>query len=90
MSSLTETSPVARRLIGRLVAAVAVVVLAPLAWSYGHALTKPGSDGVGIRTVEWFRDHHASMLVAWAEKEWYAHHAPPKGGVPKKLPGRRP
>jgi hypothetical protein len=63
-----------------------LVVLVPLAWSYGQALTKPGSDGLGIRTVEWFRDHGAQGLVARVERAWYTHHAPPKGGLPKRLP----
>jgi hypothetical protein len=62
----------------------------PLGWSYGQALTKAGTDSVGIRTVEWLREHGASHMVAWVEREWYQHHAPPKGGVPKHLPSVLP
>jgi hypothetical protein len=39
-------------------------VLVPLAWSYGQALTKPGTDSLGIRSVEWVRDHGGQRLVA--------------------------
>jgi hypothetical protein len=39
-----------------------------------------------VRSVEWIRDHGGSHLVAWVETEWYSHHPPPKGGVPKQLP----
>ena len=61
-------------------------MLVPLAWSYGQALTKPGRDGLGIRSVEWLRDHGGQSVVARIERAWYTHHAPPKGGVPKRLP----
>jgi len=67
---------------GRVIALALAVALAPVAWSYGHALTRPSSDSLGIRTTEWVKDHGGRGLVAWAEKSWYTHHAPKKGGVP--------
>ena len=88
-----ETAPTApvpperrRRRRWKLVLAIILVALAPVGWSYGRALTRPGTDGLGVRSVEWIRDHGGSRLVAWVETEWYSHHAPPKGGVPKALP----
>jgi len=67
---------------GRVVLLALVAVLAPVAWSYGHALTRPSNESVGIRTTEWVRDHHGRGLVAWAETFWYNHHQPKKGGLP--------
>ncbi|MBV8160850.1 MAG: phosphodiester glycosidase family protein [Acidimicrobiia bacterium] len=51
-------------------------------WSYIHALTAPGTDGVGVRSVEWLRDHGGNGIVSTVERWWYAHHQPPKGGPP--------
>ena len=61
---------------------VAAVVLAPLAWSFGHALTRPGTDPLGIRATEWVKDHGGNGIVLWTERTWYSHHAPKKGGAP--------
>jgi hypothetical protein len=63
-----------------------VAVLLPVGWSYGHTLTRKSSDSLSVRSVEWIRDHGGQGPVAWIEREWYTHHAPPKGGVPKTLP----
>jgi hypothetical protein len=71
-----------RRTIGTAVLAALLIVLVPVGWSYGHALTRPGNESVGIRTTEWVRDHGGRGIVAWAENFWYSHHAPKKGGVP--------
>jgi len=68
---------------GRLLAIVLLALLLPVGFSYGRALTKPGTDSVGIRSVEWIKDHGGRGLVAWIEKVWYTHHAPKKGGTPK-------
>jgi hypothetical protein len=65
------------------VALLAVALaLVPVAWSYGHALTRPSGESLGIRTTEWVRDHGGRGVVAWAETAWYNHHQPKKGGVP--------
>ena len=76
------------RWVRRTVLTVLVVVLMPLLWSYGHALARPGTDSLGIRSTEWVKDHGGRGLVAWAERTWYQRHAPKKGGVPlaKNLP----
>jgi hypothetical protein len=58
------------------------LALVPVAWSYGHALTRPTNQSVGIRTTEWLRDHGGRGLVVWAETTWYNHHQPKKGGLP--------
>ncbi|MGH9062624.1 MAG: hypothetical protein ACRD0L_01355, partial [Acidimicrobiales bacterium] len=66
----------------RRLAVLVVLALIPVGWSYGHALTAPGSAGPGVRTVEWVRSHGGAGLVAAAEDYWYSHHPPPKGGKP--------
>ncbi|MGH3320323.1 MAG: phosphodiester glycosidase family protein [Streptosporangiaceae bacterium] len=58
------------------------LALITVSWSYGHALAAPGSVGVGVRTVEWVRNHGGALPVSWAEDVWYRLHAPPKGGNP--------
>jgi len=70
------------RWIGRTVAVGVALFLVPVAWSYGHALTRPTDESVGIRTTEWMRDHGGRGIVVWAETFWYDHHQPKKGGVP--------
>ncbi|HZU80128.1 MAG TPA: phosphodiester glycosidase family protein [Acidimicrobiales bacterium] len=61
------------------------VLLSPILWSLGFALSNPalGSSLPG-RLAEWLRDHGASGLVVWAENTYYSHHAPPVGGKPSK------
>jgi hypothetical protein len=69
-------------------AAAMVALLAVAGWSYVHALTLPGTDSLGAKSVEWVRDHGGSSLVRWVETEWYSHHPPPVGGTPR--PGNLP
>jgi hypothetical protein len=64
------------------VLAVVVVFLVVAGWSYVHALTAPGTDSVGVRSVEWLRDHGANGVVNTVERWWYSHHQPKKGGPP--------
>ena len=59
-----------------------VVVLVPVGWSYGHALSVPGNGGPGVASVEWIRAHGGGWFVAGVENWWYGHHPPPKGGAP--------
>jgi len=66
----------------RALSVIVLVLLVPIGWSYGHALTRPGNESVGIRTTEWLRDHGGRGLVAWAENAWYNHHKPKAGGLP--------
>jgi hypothetical protein len=66
----------------RVFAVLLLVGVAVVAWSYLHALSSPGTDSLGAKSVEWVRGHGGSGLVQWVEKEWYSHHPPPVGGAP--------
>src|SRR5579863_8143937 len=59
-----------------------LALLAPVGYSYGRALTGPGTDALSIRSVEWLRSHHLRWLVNDVENYWYSHRRPRKGGVP--------
>ena len=62
-----------------------VVLLTPVWWSLGSALTNPGlGTTVSARFAEWLRGHGGGSLVTWAENTWYSHHPPPVGGKPAK------
>jgi len=62
-----------------------VVLLVPVWWSVGSALTNPAlGSSVSARFAEWFRAHGGGSLVNWAENTWYSHHPPPVGGKPAK------
>ena len=67
----------------RVVILVVVALLAIPGWSLGRTLAANTTDPLGVRAVEWARDHHLGALVGFAERTWYAHHQPPKGGTPK-------
>jgi hypothetical protein len=54
----------------------------PVVWSYGRALTGPGSDSFQARTVEWARDNHLGWAVDRVEKWWFANHQAKIGGSP--------
>jgi hypothetical protein len=60
-----------------------VVLLSPVEWSLGSALTNPGlGSSVPSRLAEWVRLHGGASVVVWAENTWYSHHPPPVGGRP--------
>jgi hypothetical protein len=61
---------------------VIVALLSPVEWSYGRALTSPGTDSLAIRSVEWLRGHGLGRPVSSAEAWWYTHHQPKVGGAP--------
>ena len=62
-----------------------VVLLTPLWWSLGTALTNPGlGTTVSARFAEWLRGHGGGSVVTWAENTWYSHHPPPVGGKPPR------
>jgi hypothetical protein len=73
------------RWIRRGVALVVVVLLIPVGLSYVHALRRPGTDSVGIRTVEWIRDHGGNGVVNTVERWWYTNNPPVEGGRPKRI-----
>jgi hypothetical protein len=43
-------------------------------------MTEPSNSSLGIRSVEWLRDHGAAGLVAQVESIYYSFTAPSKGG----------
>jgi hypothetical protein len=57
-----------------------IVALIPALFSYLGALSQTSNSPVGIRTVEWLRDHGAAGLVAKVESIYYSLTAPSKGG----------
>jgi hypothetical protein len=58
----------------------ALVALIPALVSYVGTIAEPSNSSLGIRTVEWLRDHGAAGLVAQVESTYYALTAPGKGG----------
>ena len=93
LSRLNEASRGPRSRLFRLIRAHKVrsalvallILLSPVFWSLGSALTNPamGSSLAG-RLAEWAREHGGGSLVVWTENLWYSHHAPPVGGKPAK------
>jgi len=73
------------RWIRRGIAIAVIVLLIPVGWSYVHALQRPGTDSVGIRTVEWIRDHGGNGIVNTIERWWYTNNPPPTGGRPDRI-----
>ncbi len=64
----------------RRVRRIALVALIPALFSYLHTIAEPSNSSVGIRTVEWLRDHGAAGLVSKVESVYYELTAPAKGG----------
>jgi hypothetical protein len=64
----------------RVALTAALVALIPVAFSYLNTINQPSNSSVGIRTVEWLRDHGAAGLVAQVESIYYGLTAPGKGG----------
>ncbi len=56
-------------------------MLVPVGWSYYRALTAPGSNSLGVRTVEWLKNNGMNGAVNTVEHWWYSHHQPPVGGT---------
>ncbi len=56
--------------------------LAVPGWSLGRTLLAQTTDPLGVRVVEWARDHQLGGVVSYVERTWYSHHQPPKGGTP--------
>jgi hypothetical protein len=71
--------PPVRRL-RRILLAAFLFLLIPVLFSYVTTMLKPSNSSMGIRTVEWLRDHGAAQLVADAESFYYSLNAPAKGG----------
>jgi len=64
----------------RIALVAAFVALIPAAFSYLTTMSEPSNSSLGIRTVEWLREHGAAGLVAQVESTYYALTAPGKGG----------
>jgi len=57
-----------------------LVLLSPVVYSYSSTMLLPSSLPLGVRSVEWLRNHHANWLVDEAERIYYTWKAPKKGG----------
>ncbi|HEV3449843.1 MAG TPA: phosphodiester glycosidase family protein [Acidimicrobiia bacterium] len=68
------------RIARRIVALALLGVLVPAGWSYFRAVTAPGSDPVGLRSIEWLKDNGMNGVVNTIEHWWYSHNQPPVGG----------
>ena len=58
----------------------ALIALVPAAFSYVETMAEPSNSSLGIRSVEWLRDHGAAGLVSKVESAYYSLTAPSKGG----------
>ncbi len=64
----------------RVLLAACLVALVPVLVSYIFAMLEPSNSSLGIRSVEWLRDHGAAGLVTKVESVYYSLEAPEKGG----------
>ncbi len=64
----------------RVALVAALVALVPVVVSYAASMSEPSNSSLGIRSVEWLRDHGAAGLVARVESVYYSLTAPSKGG----------
>jgi hypothetical protein len=55
-------------------------VLSPAIYSYSRMALEPSSLPLGVRSIEWLRQHHGNWLVDQAESIYYRWKAPKKGG----------
>ena len=75
------------------IAGAVVILLTPVWWSLGSALTNPGlGTSIPARLAEWSRGHGGGWIVTEVENLWYSHHQPPVGGKPPKgaIPATHP
>jgi Phosphodiester glycosidase len=72
---------VRRRRRRTLIAAILLVLLSPALYSYTATMLQPSSLPLGVRSVEWLRNHHANWLVDSVERYYYSSKAPAKGGA---------
>jgi hypothetical protein len=83
--SKRRTRSTRSRWIRRGIAIVVILLLIPVAWSYVHALQRPGTDSLGVRSVEWVRDHGGNGIVNTIERWWYTNNPPVVGGNPDQI-----
>src|SRR5581483_11777083 len=72
-----------RRRIWPFAAVVLVALLAPALYSYVTTMVEPSSLPLGVRSVEWLRNHHGNWLVDEVERVYYGHLVAPKKGGPQ-------
>ena len=65
----------------RIALAAALIALIPAAYSYLHTIVEPSNSSLGVRSVEWLREHGAAGLVSQIESTYYSLTAPSKGGA---------
>jgi hypothetical protein len=83
-----EPHPIAaprRRGRRRLLLAVAAILalLSPALYSYTATMLMPSSLPLGVRSVEWVRNHHGNWLVDEAERLYYGRWKAPRKGGPQ-------
>ena len=69
-----------RRRRGLIAVGVVLALLAAPAYSYTTTMIQPSSLPLGVRSVEWLRQHHGNWLVDEVESVYYGFKAPKKGG----------
>jgi hypothetical protein len=69
------------RRIRRIALIVALIALVPGAFSYLNTMAEPSNSSLGVRSVEWLREHGAAGLVSQIESTYYSLTAPSKGGA---------
>jgi Phosphodiester glycosidase len=69
-----------RRRRRRLVGVAVLLLLSPVVYSYTATMLQPSSLPLGVRSVEWLRNHHGNWLVDEVERVYYGSKAPKKGG----------
>jgi len=57
-----------------------LALISPAVYSYTTTMVQPSSLPLGVRSVEWLRNHHANWLVDEVEHVYYTWNAPKKGG----------
>jgi hypothetical protein len=64
----------------RIALVAAGAALLPACFSYVSTMAQPSDSSIGIRSVEWLRDHGAAGIVSSIESAYYSLTAPAKGG----------
>ncbi len=64
----------------RIALVAGLVALLPGAFSYVSTMVEPSNSSLGIRSVEWLREHGAAGIVSKIESIYYSLTAPEKGG----------
>ena len=59
---------------------VVLALLSPIFYSYTSTMLMPSSLPLGVRSVEWLRNHHGNWLVDEVERIYYTWNKPKRGG----------